>query len=341
MIIPIPPSGDYSGRTDANAIQSTIDSVQKATPAYSGAGVVELSRGRYWLNRTLALKGGKCVLRGAGCASIGWNPNAPQDIPMISVEGAPYGAVPVLSNLALWCSNRARGVTCKNISTQCSLDSVYVRESVGCALELSDCWWLNLRNVSVLYFADMALSTRDANGCHVDSLACIRGTSSQSPLIDFHGGGSVFTNLCVEDCKYGEQPLIRLPVGSIGNLFSSTRLEGNHTTRNMVLCENGRYNRFDHVFVVNANNADPQSAECDCFMRCTGTTRGNSVNRLVGWSGIRKGGNIVLLDGGKHIGTSVTECATNHTKVPRERWIGEINNPTVQAEWDDQFDSVN
>jgi hypothetical protein len=47
-----------------------------------------------------------------------------------------------------------------------------------------------------------------------------------------------------------------------------------------------------------------------------------------------------LLDGGTHHSTTCEECSTNHTRVPRDRWIGEVNSPVVYPAWDDQFDCV-
>jgi hypothetical protein len=368
MIIHVPPSGDRSGAADAAAIQSAIDLAHSSTPKYHGAGCVTLS-GPYIINKPICLGSvnnpTRSVLNGIGDARIEPAAKFPRSQYMLSVYGAPYGSVPVISGVSLWCNDMSRGILCAQTETNCSLEHVYIRNSIESAIDLIDCWCCNLHNIDVLYFKGFALRGKNANACHIDSLFCLiagreahawpaeddtyctnrygvpfRTTDAERACIYWHGSGSTFTNLGLETMIYGDVPLIHLPAGAMGNSFQSIYAEDNHINRETVLCHGGRYNRFEHVHTVNANNANPQVAECECFLRCTGVTRGNSVHRLVGWSGIKEGGHIVLLDGGTHIGTSCTECATNHTKVPRERWIGEVNDPIVQAEWDDQFDSV-
>ena len=363
----VPPSGDYSGAKDTAAIQAAIDSVQASVPQYFGAGSVILSGG-YHVNATLRLgavgTSTKVVLRGLGDARLRWVGTDTTQPYVISVYGAPYGSVPVLSNLSLWCNFASRGILCAETGVQCSLDSLYVRNSIGSAIDLIDCWCIGLRNVKVSYFRGFALRGRSVNNSHIDSLGVLasdkaehvwpaeddatctsfkgvpfRTAADERGCIYFDGMGSTFTNLGLESLTYGDLPLIYLPAKAIGNAFQSMYCEGNRITKQSVLCHNARYNRFEHVFSINANSNTP--SECECFMRCTGTTRGNSVRRLVGWSGIKAGGNIVLLDGGTHYAAICEECATGHTRVPRDHWIGEVNNSVVHPAWDDQFDSVN
>lgn len=170
--------------------------------------------------------------------------------------------------------------------------------------------------------------------------------------IQMYGEGSVFTNLAFEQCAYVEYPLMYLTGSKL--CFDSMRLEYNKTLREKVFIygggnTSGTFNVFNFVciedgspFVVSAgppvvmDYRRPLARQaCECFLRLTGNTVGNKVNRLIGNSSLTRA--IILLDGGSHAGTICTECATSCGHIPRSRWIKTVNSPMVFPEWSDVY----
>jgi hypothetical protein len=147
-------------------------------------------------------------------------------------------------------------------------------------------------------------------------------------LLYCHGYGSTFTNLGIESNRYGDFPLIYLPPKTemeppaIGNVFDQLYLEGNQSRRQKVHADGSNYNEFRNPLVIDGSVPE---GTAECFLRCTGNTRGNVVHRLRGWTGFTRG--VVLLDGGTHSGTKCTECATTDT-VPL---VAKINSPVVTS----------
>ncbi len=366
----VPPSSASTPAKQAaeNAVnlQRAVDQVQATVPEYFGLGTVILRGQYFWGDSTITLgvAGGadaRVCLAGSGSAVIRRiGPRSSKYV--ISAFGTGHGSKPLLSNLTLLCDHLCRGILLARADTQTTLDNLYVRDSAESSLDLVNCWWLHPRAVYVAGAWGFGMRTHNCNGCHYDSVQFLqcegkegywpasddmvctneagspwRTSDAERSMIFHDGNGTTFTNLGLEGCDYGDYPLVYLSRDAMGNRFLGMRQEANRNLRETVLCT-GRYNCFDGVFSCNSNES---ASLADCFLRLTGTTRGNSVHRFVGWSGIKEGGRIVLLDGGKHVGTSVTECATADAHIPQSDWIGEVNNPIVQAEWDDQFDSVN
>lgn len=159
--------------------------------------------------------------------------------------------------------------------------------------------------------------------------------------IYWHGYGGSFDNVTIESNAYVDYPLIYLPPKwpdhaepcAIGNHFLHTYLEGNKNRLEKVLIKGSSYNTFRDTIIV--DGGEPGEFPCETFMRLKGNTRGNVLNRLNGWGNFSKG--LAILDGGTHLGTEVTQCATN--PVVGDHLVA--INGGIDAEASTQFSSVN
>jgi hypothetical protein len=163
---------------------------------------------------------------------------------------------------------------------------------------------------------------------------------AERSVLRFHGQGSTFTSLQFENCYTLEYPLIYAKGGG-RSWINSMYCEANMVLKANIICDGASYLSVNQINMQcgNGSPAAKGSSEnnCECFLRCVGTTKGNRVNRLTGYSGIATDGHIVLLDGGTHTGTTCVECATTESEIATAEWIGEVNSPTVSATWDDTY----
>lgn len=358
-VIFVPPSNNSNGIADTANIQAAIDNIQGVVGTAQGAGVVLLS-GQYYITGPIKLGDvntiTKVLLHGVGATTITRVGVASSDY-MLKIYSEPAsGDVEVIKNITLQCQSKCRGilVTHVNKATICDL---YIGHSVEVGIDLVECWWTNIRRISITDHDGFAFRGRSLNGCHLDSILCHGGkddtwpsvtdtycttfdgtpwvtTSDERGGVYFWGNGSTITNMCFEANNYGTYPSLYCADGTNGNLFLNTRFEQDRNTSESILCHDVRNLCFQNIQAINS-----LAEERDSFMRCTGTCHGVKIDRLWGWSGVKDSGHIILLDGGVHKNVVCTECCTADHNIPTSGWIGTINSPTYITDWDDVFSS--
>lgn len=153
--------------------------------------------------------------------------------------------------------------------------------------------------------------------------------------------GTTFTTLSMESNRHVDYPLVYLYSTSHNIQFCGTRMESNQCLYDKFHCDGCDYVTVDDTFIDDGDavGGDDTTVDtntgCECFLRCTGTTRGNRVSRLIGHAACTD--NVIILDDGTHTGTTCTECATDRTYIEAASWIGEVNTPTVDANWPARF----
>jgi hypothetical protein len=361
-VMHVPPSGDTSGATDALALQQAIDQLQGCVPDQA-MGLVTLA-GRYYTDRTIRIGApgvpARVCLHGLGTPTITRRGVVATDY-MLCMYGGNAGPKEVLRNLRFFCSYKSRGLLLAYTQATTSVEGVQVYNYRQVGMDLIDCWWTHLRCVQLMYGRGYGVRTREANGCHYDSLhfmnclsadwpsatddACVdywgkpfRTLVDQRSMLFLHGNGNVVTNSAWE-CQTGEYPLIHLPADASTNLFQGMRLEGNLQTRQKIICR-GNNNVFQHIGTsdgkpLNGNDWSQcaPAVACKTFLRLQGKTRCNVVERLFGNAGLTE--SIVTFDGGEHTGTIVRECSTACAIIPADKWITAQNSPIVVPNWPD------
>jgi hypothetical protein len=152
-------------------------------------------------------------------------------------------------------------------------------------------------------------------------------------MIYINGYASSFNSWCIENNFYDDYPLIYFSPAradapcAIGNVFRNAYFEGNECSKETVKVASSSYNVFRDTLTV--DGGEPDAPSCECFMRLTGSTKGNVVDRLIGWGNLTAG--IVVMDGaGEHLGTECTNCVTKPGFTGANQMVA-INGATESA----------
>lgn len=323
----VTPSGDMTGQTDAENLQTALDDA-KASVVYV-SGDLRIGRGVNVTGKRLAGIGTPTIYY-VGPQKSGY---------VITLRGK--GLRGDLSDLVVSCKSNARGILAVGVNYHRCLAGVSVSGSREVGIDLVDCWASSMDSVLVNYGRGISLRMHRCNSflattVVLDNAKCVDWPSvSDATVLDTAGTVVVtsendravlvigsrqdlttFDNLILEKHECGSTPSISIK--SSTTQFRNVRWEGGRHSGPLVIVRGSGSNQGDHIEL---NNVHVTAIEYPTeFLRLYDDTEEITIRNLFSSQYITR--NIVVCDGGTHHNVRIEQLGVYHAGILDSQIIG-------------------